>query len=540
MGIFADRCQALVDPVTGKALTGKTLEQARLNPNSPRCGNKVKKSARFCNKCGSQAPGGWIRCPSCGKWVGNDSHNCWNCGEPLHPGRRANLDGGVWRKRPEVFAERFEVGDLGKILRNGLRIEPGNAALVIDGGNFKDVLEAGTHDLNSLARKINHWGSPPPRTIVLIDSGEILLPLRKEDLRSAEDLEVCFYGEAILQFDPSDAEAFLTNIFRNREEVSIPEIAERLDREVAHALSAFTNSTTIEDIVKDPDRRAHLEARIEETLERTSRSIGLRVVRISSAEFYGNDYERLRALSGEAEVKRRELEFSEKMRQTATRDRMGKFKTEADLEEYVASIAHEKGISDEKRDLELNRLRQVHRHEIEVEEAAHQMEREQERTRHELGLDRQRHAWESEKKAGEVESEAAETERWVEVRRKKEAAEREHLAALGDLTEGRDTAALIAMIDDPERRKELLQIHRLKELKGCGPEEILALTAADQPEAAAALAKLLSSKADDRDKALEDMKEMTREQSRQLQEILSQAMKTTSEAAKGGGTTINK
>ena len=85
MGIFFDTCNALIDPTTGRALTGEALERAQNDPKWPRCGNRVSKRARFCNACGKPAPGGWWKWPQCGKWIGNDSHFCPHCNAPLYP-----------------------------------------------------------------------------------------------------------------------------------------------------------------------------------------------------------------------------------------------------------------------------------------------------------------------------------------------------------------------------------------------------------------------------------------------------------------------
>jgi len=68
MGLFSDTCEALIDVATKRALQGDALVRARQNPDAPRCGNRVPKAARFCNRCGSSAPGGWWRCPHCRKW----------------------------------------------------------------------------------------------------------------------------------------------------------------------------------------------------------------------------------------------------------------------------------------------------------------------------------------------------------------------------------------------------------------------------------------------------------------------------------------
>ena len=103
MGLFADKCQALIDVDTGKALSGQALEAARKNRKAKRCGYRVKKAAKGCSKCGSPAPGGWTRCPKCGKWVGNESDFCWHCRTALHPADRTTLSDGIWQKPAGVL-----------------------------------------------------------------------------------------------------------------------------------------------------------------------------------------------------------------------------------------------------------------------------------------------------------------------------------------------------------------------------------------------------------------------------------------------------
>ena len=112
MGFFYDTCNALIDKNTGRALSGEALVAARKDPNWPTCGNKVPKRARFCNKCGKPAPGGWWRCPQCNKWIGNDSRFCPHCNAELYPDERVDMAGGVWHKEPGQFAQRFEVGNV--------------------------------------------------------------------------------------------------------------------------------------------------------------------------------------------------------------------------------------------------------------------------------------------------------------------------------------------------------------------------------------------------------------------------------------------
>ena len=64
----------------------------------------------------------------------------------------------------------------------------------------KDVLGPGRHTLDSTARRINHWGDPPPRTVVLLDNGDFVVPLRIEALRTSENCTIERYTEVCLHF----------------------------------------------------------------------------------------------------------------------------------------------------------------------------------------------------------------------------------------------------------------------------------------------------------------------------------------------------
>jgi hypothetical protein len=539
MGIFADTCHALIDPSTGRALSGDALAQARDSVKHPRCGNKVKKSARFCNKCGSPAPGGWWQCHSCGKWVGNESAHCWNCGTALHPGRRVDLNGGVWAHQPGIVAQRFEVGDIKRLLSKGLQIQEGTVALLIEAGRYMDHLSPGMHNLDSLARKINHWGSAPPRSVVLVESSEIILPMRIEGLRSAEEMELQYYGELIIGFEVEKAQGFLSNLLKQKESVTFEDLSELLSGEVRHAIVDFCNTTSIDDIVKDPERRLHLEARLRETLERSTASWGIGVRRVSAAEFYGKAYEEIRAKAGEAEGLRRQHEFTQKIRDLNSSDQMHQFKTEEDLSDYVATLAHERGITDAKRDFELARLKQVHRHDLEGAELDKQMQDELMRSRHEIEVQTERDRFQRQKQIDDMKAEVETAREALALRREKDAAKHESMAQMAKVLEGKDINTLIGLVDDPDRRKALMDVYKLEALKGRATEEILALTAADSPDLAQALVQVLSSRKNDQIASIEKMRDLNKEQAAQLERILDKAFRTASDAAKTGGSTTH-
>lgn len=418
----------------------------------------------------------------------------------------------------------------------------GTVALLLDAGAFKDVLEPGRHTVDSLARRINHWGTPPPRTVVLVESGETILPVRLEGLRSAEELEVKFYGEVILQFQPKRAAAFLANFLKARNELSLQAISALLTGELRYAVENFCNTSTIEDIVKDPQRRLRLEDELKATLERTTASWGIQVVRVSSAEFYGNAYEELRAKAGEVEAKRRELEFSQRMRELLTSDKMGAFKSEHDLNEYVTQLAHERGVGDAKRDHELARLSQVQRHEIEAAEAMHQMDLEREQSAHDLDLRKNTDAYEREKLVSDTKARVEAAAAALELKRKRKEIDREDLEATGNILKGHDIETLIALVDDGDKRAQLMELHKRTSLKGASPESILALTAADSPQLAQALVEIMRHKTDDRLAAVEQREKLSRDQAAQLERILNKTLESVADATRGPSqsTTVHK
>ena len=191
MGLFSDRCEAFIDVGTRRSLQGEALTQARQNPDAPRCGNRVPKAARFCNQCGSSAPKGWWKCPACGKWAGAEANYCWNCKAALHPEARGDIASGKWQRRAGSFARRIEVAEMKRLLEKGLTIEVGTTALLIEGGKIKAVLPPGRHTLETLGRKLaGLFVTQGAQSVVLMDAGDIVLPLRFSDLRTREEMKV--------------------------------------------------------------------------------------------------------------------------------------------------------------------------------------------------------------------------------------------------------------------------------------------------------------------------------------------------------------
>ena len=405
MGLFSDKCQAIVSLETGRHLTGDELAEAKrvlldeTGAFTSRksalaahgwgfCGHDVKKKARFCSKCGAPAPKGWVKCPSCGKWVGNEMTHCWNCNHAMHPETRTNLEGGVWNRADGVLAERFEVGEVANMLKNGLQIQEGSAAILLDAGKEKTVLGPGRHNPDSTLRAINWFGNPPPRSAVLVDAGEFIVPLRmSEGLVTAENYPIAVYAELTLQFVRSRADDFMANFMKDARTITYEDLSGTLSAVFAYAIKDLCTVSTVADLVKDPERRNQFEAMIRKVAGETLKAWGFEVVRGGAADFDSPKYREIEDQNAGLVEKRRELEFLQKTREllnedaaknreldaaareTAAGGKMDEAKTDFDLNEYLDQMALEKGIAAEERDKEFRLLQMAKNHEITVQEA---------------------------------------------------------------------------------------------------------------------------------------------------------------------------
>jgi len=548
MGIFADKCRTLIDSSTGRALSGEALEKAKTEGSAlfnkrPRCNNTVKKTAKFCNKCGSPAPKGWWKCPHCKKVVGNDSHYCWNCNAQLHPETRVNIAGGVWNKESTVFAQRFEIGDMTPMLKKDLQIQAGTVALLLDGGKYRGHIDAGQYNPDTLLRTISHLGSPPPRSVVLVDAGDVILPVRVENLRSSEGMEIEFYGEIVLRFNSSQAQSFIENRLKDGTDLSYESLSELLRGELRHAVSAMCTTSTIDDLIRDPDRRIRLQDEMTHSLKTILERSGIELIHVSSAEFCGDEYEALLAQQGKNEQKRREIEYEKQLRDMLSQETMEKFKSEEDLKEYQGLLVHEYQISDKQRSREEKVLLDGWRRQDELTDQQHEFQQQLEQARHKMGLeaDRTDHEIAQSEKSGDharsedvknaeaavqartatFEQEKVETEQALEWREKKNKSKQQNLEAQAKVMSGKSMEEIIALCEDPQKREQLLRLHEQQERAGISEREVMAQ------------AKLES---------LEEQKKLTEAGAERLENVMREALKAMGDAVKGSGgsTTINK
>ena len=551
----------------------------------PQCGADVSKRARFCSKCGHGAPNGWFKCPQCNNWVGNDSNHCPHCNHPLFPEDRIDLAGGVWARKPGEFARRFELDDVRFIKENGLMIQEGTVAVLLDGGKEVKELGPGRHHPLGTLRSINWFGNPPPRAAVMVDAGECVFrvdftgknsgvgDVSSAPLRTAEELEVGCVAEITLRFVSGRADRFVANVMKEARSVSAKDICALIYENALSAVRDLCTQSKIEDLVKDPDRRERFEDAITRALRESMKEWGLEIVRTGAVEFYGAAYEEIRAKYGELDKARRLVEFGkaqlEVLAASADQDAAATKRDavrDQETKEYLEQLAQEKQLSEIDRAKELEIAVRVAKGDVSAAEAKLAAARELEdhaknmtALAHKLDLDlvlrnydREQLVKDAENKArvaaierserlkdeqlstavtGEKLSQAKiedeieririsrelwEQDKYLDLRRKKDAIKNAELRDRAGILAGKSELELAALSsDDPQARQAFLDQElaklKMKQESEMTPEQLLAKQSGASAYAAQTLARMAEAKEKAASQVLDERRKMDAE-----------------------------
>lgn len=447
------------------------------------CNNPVRKTARFCNHCGKPAPGGWWKCPSCGKWIGNDSQFCPHCNTPLYPEGRADLAGGVWQKAHTRFAERFEVGDVRRLLTDGLQVQEGTVAVLLDAGHVCDILGPGRHDSSDELGKSGWFSHSPDRSVVLLDIGEVAVPVKVEALRTAEGFPLEFYGEVIFRLTEGKdaAQKFITNMMKEGRSLEFSDIAARIQSLVRVAVSDFCTGADLDGLVRDPQRRIRLHDSMAETLKADFEACGLEIVRVSSAEFTGDAYEEYVEREAQVDMERRRVERDAALRSLLNREDLAKCQDAAELLRRKHAIDREFRL--EELDAEFDESTRRLRHERETEtlrqaweeeDVRRQQRMETEQTKHKIELQKLVDEIDRQKKIGDAEAQVKIAKMWQEVSAIQDKMDAEKKAIDAQRRKGMTILELIADIEDPVQREQLKDTYKMQLQAGMTESQILA------------------------------------------------------------------
>ncbi|MFA6715423.1 MAG: hypothetical protein WC082_06460 [Victivallales bacterium] len=571
MGIFSDKCE--------------------------KCGQRVKKRARFCGKCGEGAPGAWIKCFKCHQWMGVESEFCPHCKAVQHRDEREMIENGVIPLKPGVFVQRIDVDAVRSRLDKSqtITIEHGTSAILMVEGEIKDVLGPGSYKAADSIWKRFFVGQPPT-SLFIVDSGEIAFPYANQKLRSKEDMELNLYAEIVVQFDPRHAANMIANIIKNKRQVqhdpkfdasdaSVSAVIENavtappLDTNLANdflqlgysdfwqyfksvfhnSIKKLCSSTSIDVLIRDPEVRFRFEQEMAKEFERVGTSCGMRLVRVSAVDFYGPDYEKLRQQAGEIEAETRRLTLENRARQVLLEDQKNKLTDEQSLKLYIDRLAFEYGVESETQANDLEALRLDLAHKLKLKSLKQEQELvsdDAEFARREAALENMFNINESIKyndftrsedakqvdhdlvqDAKRHDAEMSKVMDWMQIKdlkgEQKLKREREMLAAYAKYSD----AELVAVLP-PEQVELVLKIRKQEnaarledKLSGLSPEQILAMKAAESPEAAKALAELAKAKNSSEAEVAKAKAEMAKEANAQMERVLDKSLDANAKAA---------
>ncbi|MBQ9774492.1 MAG: hypothetical protein IJW17_00485 [Lentisphaeria bacterium] len=366
-GNFYHKERKLFAPV--QPLIDSTGNQVRI------CGRMVKVKAKFCSKCGGAAPGSWWRCGGCGKLIGNESQACPHCGRVQNPMMRLDISDGSWCKDEDTFAERFELQDIAPLMQKGLNIQESQNAILLEGGAVVDVLEPGYYQTPDIEK-----GENGDRSLVMVDRAEFSLPVCVEKVRTSDDIEANLHIVVVLRFAPENAKEFMCNLMGSSLYLKNDALTASLGYdEIAHCILADADAAarevcsgvSVAELFRNADVRIRLEDHIALRLRRNLSAVGMNFVRLKEVEFESEIFDKLRSMSGQIEAKRKEIEFMQRADALANEAARTEAVSEYEMEDFMNQLAHEKGIKDDLRLQEIERMKKVWERQQEKESLGH-------------------------------------------------------------------------------------------------------------------------------------------------------------------------
>jgi hypothetical protein len=159
--------------------------------------------------------------------------------------RTTTGDAARWVRSEPGIAGRVDPGDLPELLRGGLEVHQGTRVLLYHGGRFAGTLLPGRHDLKGV-RKVLGRRDEADATALVVDDGEISVPLQADGLRSADGHRVRLRAEVAVRI--SDPELFAANQVRDRQRYGVDDLAAFLRREAGQRAGEAVASRAADDL----------------------------------------------------------------------------------------------------------------------------------------------------------------------------------------------------------------------------------------------------------------------------------------------------
>ena len=339
------------------------------------CGAEVNRGAGFCPQCGVAIPGARVVCPACGQANKGTAKFCSQCRTPLMPKPEAEAatdQRNRWKRPLDEFARRIETGDLNTLLQPGLVVEPGTQALIFQAGVLAATVSQGAFDLS---RPLPGVDAAVPATAIVMDAGDTTLSLLYSELRSREDVPVDVIVAVTVAL--ADAVALYTNLMHGRESLAVTALADMVWAAGANVVQARLRSAGVNELDGNLQLKADLERDLRTHMDTALQRNGLRLIDLRFVEFQSPMYEKVRQRRAETFVAQERIADAEqravlnqRLRDTLTRERLHKFTTATDFEQFVRQTEHELGLKQVIRREEMEELKRTYENKRDDDELA--------------------------------------------------------------------------------------------------------------------------------------------------------------------------
>ena len=246
-----------------------------------KCGHSNSAQAAYCAECGAPMGGGEITCGVCHTQNRSDARFCKECGRSLAESVTPELRGHRWTRGRDDFAVRVEAEDLPGTLRRGIVVEMGTNALLMEGGANRGMLPPGTHNLDSLDKRILDWiktGISSQVTVLLMDITPTEMEFQLDNVYTRDPIGV---GLTVrLQAQVEEPGRFLVNMLGSRERFTREDLRLYLEPEVSEVVQRWISSHSVQELAEDLSLKEKLELALEEALKTTFAQSGLRFLQV--------------------------------------------------------------------------------------------------------------------------------------------------------------------------------------------------------------------------------------------------------------------
>lgn len=515
----------------------------------PSCGEKIKRSAKFCSKCRADSQSGWRLCDH---WHPNraDAKFCSKCGRPIASEPKGGPVAQVWNRAPEDFARRFDLPDFQGAFREGFLVETGTRALLLADRKFIQELPAGRYTPESGSKHSVMWEKLPKQmTVILVDAGDTELYMAFKDLFAKDKVKAQVNARFIIRMN--DPSAFFVNVLKDREEYGLKDLSDMLYAELKNAVQEGVSRHEAMALSGDMAIKKQFETMMEHHLSQTLGRTGLSLNQIRSLEFLTAE-DALKEEQGRLETYKRRVAMWDELRKAANIDKMNKAGTEEELAAFIFEIDKNQllrreemeelilGFSERKEDRALARkflvekLTQEHNLEIQrvkmIEEGKMTLlqvdnEIEARRRKHRAELD----MWEEGiRRKIKVALDALELKgKKYDLRHKRKMQEIDEAKELSKVS-----AEVLMTMTDTDKARMIADLTKTKLLAGLDEAKILAMGATDNPDSALAAAFAEKFKAMQDGKLAKEQKEMYEMFFQRLSDVQKDAMEKMRDVAK--------